>query len=179
MRNIKKKPLKADDRTGRKNWLIVLDSTLRATMMAGLLLVLPVSFLLFLQWPLRDLIQAYSREANDMAQCLFALYVSVAITYATRRHSHLAADALVRRYPARLRAWLARIASLLVLLPWSLFILHAAWPALSQSVWQLEAFPETFNPGYFLIRLGVWLMALLVLLQAVVDILLDTERKGD
>ena len=31
-------------------------------------LVLPVSLLLFLQWPLRDLVQAYSIESNDLAE---------------------------------------------------------------------------------------------------------------
>ena len=35
---------------------------------AASLLVLPVSLLLFLQWPLRDLVHAGSREANDLAQ---------------------------------------------------------------------------------------------------------------
>jgi TRAP-type mannitol/chloroaromatic compound transport system permease small subunit len=160
-------------------WLVALDGMLGAIMTAGLVLVLPVSLLLFLQWPLRDLIQIYSREANDMAQWLFALYVSVAITYATRRRSHLAADALAQHYQTPVRARLARLASLLVLLPWSLFILYAAWPALSQSVLQLEGFPETFNPGYFLIKVGVWLLALLVLLQALVDILLGPERQSD
>jgi TRAP-type mannitol/chloroaromatic compound transport system permease small subunit len=159
-------------------WLVALDGMLGAITTAGLVLVLPVSLLLFLQWPLRDLIQIYSREANDLAQWLFALYVSVAITYATRRCSHLAADAFAQRYPTPVRAHLARLASLLVLLPWSLFILYAAWPALSQSVLQLEAFPETFNPGYFLIKVGVWLLAMLVLLQALVDILLGPERES-
>ncbi len=33
---------------------------------AASLLVLPVSLLLFLQWPLRDLVHAGSREANDL-----------------------------------------------------------------------------------------------------------------
>src|SRR5690242_12708063 len=58
-----------------------------------IVLVIPLAFLLFAQWPLRDLVQSYSRETNDLAQCLFALYASIAITYATRMRSHLAADA--------------------------------------------------------------------------------------
>ena len=159
--------------------LAVLDRLLAIITSAAVALVLPVSFLLCVQWPLRELVQAYSREANDLAQWLFALYVSVAITYATRTRSHLAADALARRYRPLIRARLARIASLLVLLPWSAFILYAAWPALVQSVAQLEAFPETFNPGYFLIKASVWLLALLVLLQALLDLLLGPVREVD
>ena len=145
---------------------------------AALALVLAVSLLLFLQWPLRDLVQAYSREANDLAQWLFALYVSVAITYATRTRSHLAADAVARRYwPAR-RALLYRLASLFVLVPWAAFMLYAAGPMVLQSVLQMERFPETYNPGYFIIKAAVALAALLVLLQALVDVFgkSDPER---
>jgi TRAP-type C4-dicarboxylate transport system permease small subunit len=137
---------------------------------SGFALVLPVSLLLFLQWPLRDLVQAYSREANDLAQWLFALYVSVAITYATRVRSHLAADALARRYDPATRARLYRLASLSVLVPWSLFMLYATARLLWQSVSQLERFPETYNAGYFIIKAAVGLLALLVLLQAIVDV---------
>jgi TRAP-type mannitol/chloroaromatic compound transport system permease small subunit len=135
---------------------------------AALVLVLPISLLLFLQWPLRDLLQAYSREANDLAQWLFALYVSVAITYATRLNTHLAASSLARRYSSATRARLQRIASLFVLLPWSAFVLYAVAPMVWQSVTQLERFPETFNPGYFIVKGAVGLLALLVLAQALV-----------
>src|SRR5664279_1256717 len=81
-----------------------LDRVVAGAMRAGMVLVLPLALLLFLQWPLRDLVQAYSREANDLAQCLFALYVSLAITFATRRRAHLATDVIAQRYPGRARA---------------------------------------------------------------------------
>ena len=141
---------------------------------AGMFLVLPLSLLLFLQWPLRELVQAWSREANDLAQCLFALYMSVAIVYATRRRAHLAVDAWAHRYPARVRGWLLRGGALCALLPWSVFILVAGWPPIWQSIIGLERFPETFNPGYFIVKGAAWLLALLVSLQAVLDVLLGT-----
>ena len=142
---------------------------------AGLTLVIPVSFLLFLQWPLRELVQAYSREANDIAQALFAVYVSLAITYATRHGTHLAADALAHRYSARLRNRLQRVGCLLVLVPWSLFTLYAASPAVWQSLLLREAFPETFNPGYFVIKVALWLLPALVCLQAIIDALIARD----
>jgi TRAP-type mannitol/chloroaromatic compound transport system permease small subunit len=147
-----------------------LDRILGAITWAGSVLVLPVSLLLFLQWPLRDVVQMYSREANDLAQCLFALYVSIAITYATRRRTHLATDVVAQRYSHRARETLARCGALLVLVPWSLFILYAAWPMAAQSVRQLEAFPETYNPGYFVLKIALLLTAVLVLLQALLDV---------
>ena len=154
----------------RKRWLAVLDRIIGAVSASGLALVLPVSLLLFLQWPLRDLVQAYSREANDLAQWLFALYVSVAITYATRMRSHLAADAIARKYPPARRALLNRLASLFILVPWSVFMLYAVGPMVAQSVLQMERFPETYNPGYFIVKSAVALLGLLVLLQAIVDV---------
>ena len=135
--------------------------------MGSRLLVLPLSLLLFLQWPLRELVHAYSREANDLAQILFALYVAVAVTVATSHGAHLTADALAHRYPPAWRHRLDRIAAALVLVPWSFLVLyHGAMPAW-RSVCALERFQDTLNPGYFLIRCAVLLLAIAVLGQAV------------
>src|SRR5207253_2573805 len=67
-------------------------------------LVLPLALLLFAQWPLRDLVQAYSREANDLAQVVFALYMAVAVSAATRANVHLSAGHHAPRVTTR-RAW--------------------------------------------------------------------------
>lgn len=132
-------------------------------------LALPLSLLLFLQWPLREVVQAYSREANDLAQILFALYVSVAITAATRSHEHLAADALAHRYPVRTRRALARAGAACVLLPWAVFVLATGLPIISNAVLQMEGFPETFNPGYFVIKIAMGLLGVLIAVQALLD----------
>jgi len=136
-----------------------------------------VSLLLFLQWPLREIFGGYSREANDLAQILFALYVSVAVTVATRERSHLAVDVLARRYSPAWRRNLARVASAVVLLPGALFILVTGAPDAFHSILQLERFTETLDPGYFLVRLAALLLALLVLAQAVIDTL--SPRSGE
>lgn len=149
-----------------------LDRIVGGASRAASVLALPLSLLLFLQWPLREWLHAYSREANDAAQILFALYVGVAITAATRAHAHLAAGTV----PAGAR--LPRIAAIVVLAPWSIFLLYAAWASVVQSVRQLEAFPETYNPGYFLIRCALVLLALLVLAQAIVDVLRPPDRRA-
>ena len=148
----------------------ILDRIVAGITAAGGVLVLPVGPLLFLQWPLRDVVQSYSREANDLAQCLFAVYVSIAITCATRRRAHLATDIVAQRYAEHTRQMLARVGALLVLVPWSLFILYAAWPMTAQSVRQLESFPESFNPGYFVLKIALLVAASLVLIQALLDV---------
>ena len=157
--------------------LTFLDRLIAVVLGAGMLLVLPVSLLLFLQWPLRDLVQAYSREANDVAQILFAFYVAAAISYASRRGMHLSTDVLAHRYRPATRARLARFAAACVLAPWSAFVLYTSAPMVAQSLRQLEAFPETYNPGYFAIKLALWLLALLVLLQALLDVCRRPERE--
>jgi len=138
-------------------------------------LVLPVALLLFLQWPLRDLVHGYSREANDLGQIFFALYIAAAVTAATRAGTHLAADMLAERFPARTRRRIARAGALLALLPWSLFVLVAGRNVVWWSLLQREAFADTSNPGYFLVKAAVWLMALLIALQAAVTALSRAE----
>lgn len=133
-------------------------------------LALPLSALLFAQWPLRDLVQAYSRDANDMAQWIFALYVGLALTAATRAGAHLSADAFAQRYRPQLRRRLAVAGHLLATLPWALFVLAIGSPAVWQSVRQLEGFPDTYNPGYFIVKLAAWLLAAAMLLQGLIDI---------
>jgi len=134
-------------------------------------LVVPVVALLFLQWPLRDLFQAYSREANDLGQWIFALFMAAAVTAATRARIHLAADNFAQRYAPSRRALIARLGALLGLAPWALFVLYASRQNVWMSVRHLENFPDTYNPGYFLIKLALWVLAGLLLLQAIVDAL--------
>jgi TRAP-type C4-dicarboxylate transport system permease small subunit len=150
-------------------WLDKADRAVAGAIGLGRWLVLPVSLLLFVQWPLRDIVRAYSSQANDLAQWLFALYVSLAMTYATRERAHLAAGVFAARHPPAIRRLIGTAASLLCLAPWALFILIAGWPMVWRSVRQLEAFPETYNPGYFIIKSSAWVLALLVLAQALLD----------
>ena len=147
-----------------------LDRLVAAILSGGQWLLLPVVLLLFLQWPLRDIFRAWSRDANDLGQWLFALYVAMAFTAATRAHTHLAADAVARHYPERTRIVLARLGALAGLIPWALFIIIGGANLVIASLRSLEAFGDTYNPGYFMIKLALWLLAGLVLMQAIVDI---------
>lgn len=129
-------------------------------------LVVPLSVLLFLQWPLREWLQAWSRQANDLAQVLFAVYVAVAITAASRANTHLAAHKASGKPTQGQRIWRSALI-LLCVGPWSLFMLWAAAAPITRSVVGLERFSETFVPGYFVIKLALALLLLLVLVEAV------------
>lgn len=151
-------------------WLDRLDRFVAAVLRSLQWLILPVVLLLFLQWPLRDLVRSHSREANDLGQWIFALYVAASVTAATRARTHLAADMLARRYRPALRALLVRCGAALGLVPWALLVLIAGKNLVWSSLVSLEGFPDTYNPGYFLIKLALWILAGLVLVQAVLDI---------
>jgi len=131
---------------------------------------LPLVVLLFLQWPLREFFRAFSREANDLGQVAFAFFVAASVTAATRARTHLAADLLARRYSARTRRRLNQIGSAAGLLPWALFVLIAGKTTVFSSLRDLEAFQDSGNPGYFLVKLALYFMAVLILGQSLVDI---------
>ena len=137
---------------------------------AGRWLVLPVALILFLQWPLRDFVRAGSREANDLGQWIFALYVSLAVTFATRERAHLAVDAVAHDYPAPVRDAIKRWGGLLCVAPWAVFMLWTTWPTAQRSALALEKFPDTLNFGYFLIKVAAALLALLALVQVLLDL---------
>jgi len=128
-------------------------------------LAIPLAILLFAQWPLRDWLQNYSRQANDAAQILFSLYAAVSITAATRSGTHLALsnhespDALHKK---SWRTWVL----ILCVSPWALFLLWTSVPQMLLSVTQLESFSEGLTPGYFILRIAVVVLAVLVLLEA-------------
>jgi TRAP-type mannitol/chloroaromatic compound transport system permease small subunit len=151
-------------------FLRCLDRLIGSVVAAAKWLALPLITLLFLQWPLRDLFRGYSREANDLGQVVFALFVAVSITAATRAGTHLAADLLAQRYSARTRRRLHQAGAAVGLLPWALFVLIAGNSAVVSSVQHLESFQDSGNPGYFLVKLALWVMAAAILGQSLIDI---------
>ncbi len=134
-------------------------------------LVLPLAILLLVQWPLRDWLQAYPRQANDAAQIVFALLASVAVTAASQAGVHLSATPL-RGETTGWRPW----ALALCVVPWALFMLWASGESVWQSVTQAEKFAETLTPGFFLIKLSMLALYVLVLVQAIAFAFWPKER---
>jgi len=147
-----------------------LDHFVDAVLAAAKWLALPIVTLLFLQWPLRSIVGLYSREANDLGQWLFALYVAASITAATRAKTHLAADIIARNFSDATRQWLARAGALLGLIPWSIIVLVMGWPIVRDSAVLSERFPDTGNPGYFIVKIALLLLASLILIEGVIEL---------
>ena len=84
--------------------------------------------------------------------------MAAAVTAATRERFHLAADTFAQRYVPARRALIARLGALAGLAPWALFVLYASRQGVWMSLSQLESFPDTYNPGYFLVKLALWVL---------------------
>jgi len=153
-----------------------LDQLVVSVLAAAKWLALPIVVLLFLQWPLRSIVGLYSREANDLGQWLFAIYVAASVAAATRAKVHLAADTIARNYSATTRQRLARAGALFGLIPWSVIVLVTSWSLVRNSTLLLERFPDTGNPGYFIIKLALLLMALLVLIEGLLELMPSIRR---
>src|ERR1700733_9520107 len=151
-------------------WIDKVDRTVGTLVDGARWLVLPVALILFLQWPLRDFVQAGSREANDLGQWIFALYVSLAMTFATRERAHLAVDAIAHGYPPAVRGAIGRWGGFACVAPWALFMIWTIGPTAWRSALMLEKFSETLNPGYFLIKIAALLLAVLALAQAILEV---------
>jgi hypothetical protein len=142
----------------------------RLLFLAAGALVLPLTLLLFAQWPLRDVVQAGSRTANDAAQIVFAIYMAIAVTAASASGMHLAAHHRPDEHHKEPRGW-RTWAVFLCTAPWAVFVMWTSAASVWQSVTQLERFGETLTPGYFLIRIALWLLAALVLVQGVASVM--------
>ncbi len=131
---------------------------------------LPVAALLFLQWPLREIVKFGSREANDLGQWLFALLVAASVVAATRADAHLASDAFARRYAPLTRLSLGALGIWLAVVPWAAFVLWSGWSPIMASILGGERFPDTGNFGYFILKAALILQVGLMLAQARVDL---------
>jgi TRAP-type C4-dicarboxylate transport system permease small subunit len=147
----------------------VLASTLDGTLSLLKWLVLPISALLFLQWPLRDVVQQFSREANDLGQILFALYVAASISAATRAGTHLTASSAAHRYSPRALQVFRIVSNVGAVIPWLVFVAWSGSPMILSGLSNLERFQDSLNPGYFIVKLALWLLCLTLLIASILD----------
>jgi hypothetical protein len=62
--------------------------------------------------------------------------------------------------------------------PWALFMLWATTPIVVESVRHWEKFGETLTPGYFLIKVALALLVILVLIEALLQVMPHAESES-
>jgi len=106
---------------------------------------------------------------------MHALVFMLGAAYALQRDAHVRVDIFYQRLSARGRAWVDLLGSLLLLVPFCLFVIVTSWDYVSVSWTLLEGSREAGGlPGVFLLKSCIPVMALLVLLQGLATVLRST-----
>jgi TRAP-type mannitol/chloroaromatic compound transport system permease small subunit len=134
-------------------------------------LCLPVILLLFLQLPLRDIVHGGNNTDNDFGQIIFANFFMVGIPFAMRHDAHVRVDILHQHFSKRAQAIIELAGTMLFTLPWLALLAWYSLPIVLNSLSQTEKFAETFTPGYFILKLGLFFFVVLVALQTIANII--------
>ena len=119
-----------------------------------LFLALPIVLLvvfLWAQWPMRVFASGNPRLINDMGQIAFAYFWVMAFAIACLSQSHLQISNKAAPTKKGRRAWTGFVLSL----PWAIFLVYSAWPLLINSWHENEKFPDSYSPGFYLIKLAL------------------------
>ncbi len=119
----------------------------------ALLIFLLVVFL-WAQWPMRVFASGNPRLINDMGQIAFAYFWVMAFAIACLSQSHLQISNNAAPTKKGRRAWTGFVLSL----PWAIFLVCSAWPLLINSWHENEKFPDSYSPGFYLIKLALILL---------------------
>ena len=103
---------------------------------------------------------------------MHALVFMLGTAYTLKQSGHVRVDIFYQRMSRRGRAWVDVLGTLLLLLPFSAYILYASWDYVAAS-WAIhEASREAGGlPGVFLLKSVIPLMAGLLILQGLATIL--------
>lgn len=108
---------------------------------------------------------------QELVTYLHASLFMLAMAYTLKHDGHIRVDILYRRLSPEARAWINALGSILLLLPFSLFLIFVSWQATLTS-WQiLEGSPNTGGiPAMFLLKTLVPVGGALLGLQALAEI---------
>jgi TRAP-type mannitol/chloroaromatic compound transport system permease small subunit len=134
-------------------------------------LCLPVILLLFLQLPLRDIVHGGNNTDNDFGQIIFANFFMVGISFAMRYDAHVRVDIFHQHFSKHARAIIELAGTMLFTLPWLALLAWYSLPIVLNSLAQTEKFAETYTPGYFILKLGLFFFVVLTGLQAIANII--------
>jgi hypothetical protein len=128
------------------------------------LLVLALASLLFAQWPLREWFHVYTRQANDLGQLIFAVYIAVAVYAASRTHTHISPQTK-QVPPIQSQARWEMYLQWVCVVPWTAWMAWSWWAEMLHSAVGLERFADSNLPGYFVLKIALFLMVLLLALD--------------
>jgi TRAP-type mannitol/chloroaromatic compound transport system permease small subunit len=122
--------------------------------------------LLAAQVPLRQLPSGMlSTSFNDIGQLVHATVFMVGCAYALRWDAHARVDVFYRGMSERWRAWVNLIGNLLFALPWLGLVGWYSMPIVINAWRDLEIFPDSHVPAFFLLKTLLLVFSVLLGLQ--------------
>jgi TRAP-type mannitol/chloroaromatic compound transport system permease small subunit len=102
---------------------------------------------------------------------LFSLVFLLGAAHALQRDAHVRVDVLFGRFPERVRRWVNILGTLLLLVPFSGFVLWASWPVVRNS-WRIrELSPDPGGLPRWPLKPFILVCFVLLLLQAVSELI--------
>lgn len=115
---------------------------------------------------------------------LFSLIFLLGAGYALKENAHVRVDVLYGRLGRRARAWIDTVGSLVMLLPFCVFMLWVSWPSVHNS-WSIrEVSPDPGGLPRYPLKAVILVCFVLLLAQALAQLAKDlrvlrAERQGD
>lgn len=134
--------------------------------------VLATTLITFLVVVLRKGFDWGSIAMQESALYFHALLFMAGAAYTLKHNGHVKVDIFYQNFSTTVRAWVNLLGSLLLLLPFSCFILWISADYVIASWQQLEGSRETGGlPLLFILKSFIPLMAILLILQAIATVL--------
>lgn len=102
---------------------------------------------------------------------LFSAVFLLGGAYTLKHRAHVRVDVLYDRLPARARGWIDRVGLLVLLIPFSIFMLVVSWDPVSHSISLAEQSPDPGGLPRYIVKPLVPLGFALLLLQGVAEAL--------
>lgn len=104
---------------------------------------------------------------------LFSLIFLLGAGYALKENAHVRVDVLYGRLQARARAWINVVGSVLMLLPFSVFVLWVSWPSIRASWAVREASPDPGGLPRYPLKAVIIVAFVLLIAQGVSELIKD------
>lgn len=107
---------------------------------------------------------------------MFSVVFLLGAAYTLKQDAHVRVDVLYGRYSARTRAWIDTLGTLLLLLPFSGFMLWVSWPAVRNS-WRIrETSPDPGGLARYPLKALLLACFVLLILQAISETIKNVQR---
>jgi len=113
---------------------------------------------------------------------LFSLIFLLGAGFALKENAHVRVDVLYGRLQTRARAWINVVGAILMLLPFSIFVLWVSWPSIQASWAVREASPDPGGLPRYPLKAVIIVAFVLLIAQGISELIKDIgvlRRGGD